>query len=247
VGKFPKRQRRALALVVPMYSPDGVSTRAQIRPNRPRTRAGKTVRYETAHGAGLILDVHPLMRGTVRDPGEPLLITEGVKTGDAATSRGRCTVVLAGVDCWQSKGVPLPCWDHVPLKDRRVFVCFDADVMTKPEVQRALAKLVAFLEGRGAVVRVMYLPRPGGLDDNLAAGEKLAELEMAARPFDAEALVAERLERTPGLRVATADLWHRWGAQTWSTRGDYSARSIFRALIRRAERSGRTVTGGVPA
>lgn len=244
VGMFPKWQRRATALVVPMFSPDGVSTRAQIKPRTPRKRDGKTVKYETAHGAGLILDVHPSMLEKLRDPREPLLITEGVKTGDSATSRGRCTVVLAGVDCWQSKGVPLPCWEHIPLEGRRVFVCFDADVMTKPEVQRALAKLVAFLEDRGAIVRVIYLRRPGGLDDNLAAGERLAELEMAACRFDRGTLAAERLERTPDLRRTLAWLWEDWREMPVKGTGENTRRAVVRELTREAEQTGKVMKDG---
>src|SRR5215218_794030 len=158
VGIFPKWQRRAPALFVPMFSPDGKTTRAQIRPDNPRTRRGKVVKYETALGDGLILDVHPSMMERVRDSSTSLLITEGVKTADAATSQGLCTIALSGVDCWQSKGTPLPCWEHVALEGRRVFVCFDSDCMTKYQVQGALRRLVAFLEDRGANVQVIYLP-----------------------------------------------------------------------------------------
>src|SRR5215212_10715298 len=69
VGIFPKWQRRAPALFVPMYSPDGETTSAQIRPNTPRRnrRSGKSVKYETAHKSGIILDVHPSMLEAVKD------------------------------------------------------------------------------------------------------------------------------------------------------------------------------------
>jgi hypothetical protein len=245
VGMFPKWQRRAPALFVPMFSPDGVTTRAQIRPQSPRIKDGKPVKYETAHGAGLILDVHPAMLEAVRDASTPLWITEGVKTGDSATSRGRCTLVLQGVDCWQSKGVPLACWQQVVLEGRRVFVCFDHDVLYKAPVQRALAKLVAYLESRGALVRIVYLPRPGGLDDNLAAGENIAELEMAARPFDAEALAAERRENNAPLRAALAERRSYLREMPVKTIGQNTRAAVVRILTLEAERSGELAPDGV--
>jgi len=116
--------------------------------------------------------------------------------------------------------------------------------MTKPEVQRALAKLVAFLEDRGAIVRVTYLPRPGGLDDNLAAGERLAELEMAARPFDAGALAAERLGRTPDLRRALSWLWEDWREMPVKGTGENTRRAVVRELTREAEQTGKAMKDG---
>jgi DNA-binding transcriptional ArsR family regulator len=84
-----------------------------------------------------------------------------------------------------------------------------------------------------------------GVDDFLAGGGTVAELLLMARPFERQDLGRERLSQDDNLRGAIEGLWQRWRAQTWCTRGDYSARSIFRALLSRAERSGRTVAGGV--
>ena len=93
---FSKGQRRP-GLVVPMYSPDGVTRGYQIRPNKPRKGGPK---YESPFGGALVVDVHPRMLEEVRSGDGPILITEGGKTGDAATSRGIPTLVLAGVDGW---------------------------------------------------------------------------------------------------------------------------------------------------
>jgi len=84
-----------------------------------------------------------------------------------------------------------------------------------------------------------------GVDDFLTGGGTVAELLLMARPFEPVDVRRERLSRDEALRLTTGDLWRRWRAQIWSTKGDYSARSIFRALIRRAERTGQMVTGGV--
>ena len=153
-------QRRAPAWVAPMYSPDGHITSLQIKPKHPRKdKRGKPVKYDTPAGASNILDVHPFNLERVRDPGVRLWITEGCKKADSLASRGECVIALAGVDGWVRKGgVPLPCWEHVPLEGRETYIVFDSDVMIKPEVQGALERLVTFLEGRGARVRVIYLP-----------------------------------------------------------------------------------------
>ena len=153
-------QRRAPAWVAPMYSPDGETTSLQIKPKNPRKdKKGKPIKYDSPAGARHILDTHPFNLERVRDPRVRLWITEGVKKADSLASRGECVIALAGVDGWVLKGgVPLPCWEHVPLGDRETYIVFDSDVMVKPAVQGALERLVTFLEGRGARVQVVYLP-----------------------------------------------------------------------------------------
>ncbi len=183
---FSERQRRASALVVPMYSPTGELVTHQIRPDSPRQdRNGKQIKYETPAGSEVRLDVHPSQAKRMRDAGVPLWITEGVKKGDALASRGLCAIALQGVECWQRGGLPLPEWEDVKLHGRQVAVVFDSDVTVKPAVQRALAGLVGFLKGRGAAVRVVYLPdgeggRKQGIDDYLAAGGTIQALKSYA-------------------------------------------------------------------
>ena len=152
-------QRRAPAWLAPMYSPDGVTTSLQIKPQHPRKdKKGKPIKYESPASVGNILDVHPFNLERVRNPAVRLWITEGCKKGDSLTSRGECVISLSGVWNWLREGQPVPCWEHVPLEARETYIVCDSDVMTKPEVQGALERLVAFLEDRGARVQVVYLP-----------------------------------------------------------------------------------------
>ena len=151
-------QRRVPALVVPTYSPDGISTDLQLRPDNPRKSRAKVIKYENPAGSRCILDVNPLMLSKVRDPSTPLWVTEGVKKGDALASRGECAISVVGVWNWQRKGELLPCWQHVALDGRDVFLVFDSDVMVKPEVQLALERLADGLKERGAEINVVYLP-----------------------------------------------------------------------------------------
>ena len=180
---FAERQRRAPALVVPMYSPAGDLATHQIRPDVPREDGdGKAVKYETPARSPIRLDVHPGQIGRVRDASAPLWITEGVKKADSLVSRGGCAVALQGVWCWQKDGVPLRDWEDVRLWGRSACVIFDSDVTTNPKVQAALEGLVGFLRGRGARVAVAYLPDAAdggkqGVDDFLASGREIRDLE----------------------------------------------------------------------
>jgi Domain of unknown function (DUF3854) len=199
---FKKYQRRAPALLVPMYSPDGTSTLYQIRPDNPRrTSKGKYTKYETPTGAEIIADIHPSMMEAAKDTSRPLFITEGVKCGDSLSSRGEVTVSIAGVWMAQRDGKLLPCFDHIPLKNRKVFIVFDSDVMVKKGVQDALERTVPLLEERGADVRVIYLPNAAdgskqGIDDYLAAGGTVHEAKALSRRFVPTDIGQIRLSRT---------------------------------------------------
>ncbi len=252
---FPKWQRR-VGLVGPWYSPDGETVSYQLKAKKRRTlQSGKlAAKYESAHGAPQIIDVHPFMREAIKDVRRPLWITEGLKTGDSLTSRGRCTVVIPGV--WnfaiaetESK-VLLPCWDHVPLEGRTVYAGYDADSRTNADVQEALSRLVARLGERGARVLVAYPPpvngdHKAGIDDYLAAGGDVEELERSARPFVPVDVARERLNAGGPFADSIGELWVRWDTAEWPGRGGDTDRAIEKALIRFAEKRGKLVKGGV--
>lgn len=154
----PPVQRRP-GLLAPVYGLDGQVLFNQLRPDEPRVEPfGRPIKYETPAGQKLDLDCHPAIRERVLDLAEPLWITEGIRKGDAAVSAGLACIALLGVDCWQREGTPHQSWERIPLNGRDVFVCFDSDVMTKPEVASALARLDSFLSARGARVHRVYLP-----------------------------------------------------------------------------------------
>jgi hypothetical protein len=198
---FPPSQRLVPALLVPVYNVHGELATYQIRPDEPRIVDGKALKYETPARSRMCLDVPRPARPWLDDPGRPLFVTEGARKADAGVSAGLCTVALLGVWNWRGSAesggkVALPDWEAIALKGardvgREVYVVFDSDVMQKQAVYLALCRLKAFLESRGAVVRVIYLP-PGeggtkvGLDDFLAAGhgpgDLLALASDAVRP-----------------------------------------------------------------
>src|SRR5215217_1484744 len=183
---FGRLQRNVPALLIPVFSPAGEVVLHQSRPDEPRIKDGKAVKYETPSGSRITIDVHPSMRGKLGDPSVRLFITEGIKKGDAMTSRGLCTVTLLGVWNWRGTNehggkTALPDWEYIALEGREVYVVFDSDVMLHPQVYAALERLKQFLEGRGAEVQVIYLPhgeggKKQGVDDYFVAGHGVDDL-----------------------------------------------------------------------
>lgn len=153
----------------------------EFKPDVPRLNAKskKPIKYEAPCGTPRRVFFPPGTGEKVRDPKCEVLITEGAKKAASADQAGYCCVGLAGVDCWKLK-------DHervnrdlqkIEWNGRPVAICFDSDIVDKPEVQGAESRLAAALEKLGAVVRVVRFP-PGpqgeggkttkvGLDDFL--------------------------------------------------------------------------------
>ena len=150
---FAEAQARAPALLLPVWDVSGEVASYQLRPDEPRLLRDRLVKYETRFGDRMVLDAHPFARPGLSDPSVPLFITEGIKKGDALVSKGCCAVALLGVWNWrgtneQGGRVALSDWEAVALNGRQVYICFDSDIMLKPQVHQALARLKAFLETR---------------------------------------------------------------------------------------------------
>lgn len=190
---FALSQRRVPALVLPIHGVAGQVVNHQIRPDTPRHGPdGRAIKYETPRKSRMGLDVPPPVRLWLGDPSVPLFVTEGVKKGDALASRDVCAVALLGVWNWRGTNAQggktvLADWEAIALNDRQVYIVFDSDVMLKPEVHQALARLKAFLETRQARVALLYLPSGPlgakvGVDDYLVAGHRLDDLLTLATP-----------------------------------------------------------------
>ncbi len=193
---FAEYQAYVPALLVPVHSVAGGVALYQLRPDNPRVRDGKPIKYETPAGSRMVIDVPPAVRPILGDPSVPLIVTEGVKKGDAAVSQGGNCIALLGVFNFRGKNeqggtVALPDWESIALNDRDVSLCFDSDVMTNPNVKNALDRLTAFLSRRGAHVRHIFLPPAAdggkqGLDDFLFAGHMMEEIYTLARDASTE-------------------------------------------------------------
>jgi Domain of unknown function (DUF3854) len=155
-------------LLIPVWGVTKQIVTHQFRPDQPRRKGGKPLKYETPAGSRMALDVPRPALEWLGDPTRPLVVTEGARKADAAISLGLCCVALLGV--WNFRGtnaqggkVALGDWEHVASNGREVYIAFDSDVTTKAPVQDALRRLKAFLESRGALVRVITCrPDPAG-------------------------------------------------------------------------------------
>ena len=110
------------------------------------------------------------------DPTSPLILTEGEKKALAGTQAGYSCVRLVGVFGWQlarkrnkyghasGPRYLIPDLAAIPWQGRLVFVIFDSDAATKPQVQAAERHLVAALTAAGAIVRIVRLPAAHDLE-----------------------------------------------------------------------------------
>jgi hypothetical protein len=179
-------------LVIPLYDWRGERAGYALRPDIARNGAnGKPIKYELPKGAPPVLDIAPLTGGDIGDPTKPLLITEGAKKADSAAERGLCAINLNGVYGFRGRNLQggitaLADWENIALAGRAVYVAFDSDIATKPQVESAMQRLAAFLKARGAIVKIVYLLEgengaKTGLDDFFARGGTIAEFFNLAR------------------------------------------------------------------
>src|SRR5215213_9598868 len=200
-----KAGRNVPGLLVPQLRKDGSTWGYQYRPDVPRLRDGKPVKYETPAGQRNGIDVPPGVGARLGDPAVPLWVTEGVKKADAGALAGLCIVALPGVWSWRGGNdhggkVAVADWHDIALNGRRVILAFDSDVMTKPQVRAALNALAGYLVSKGASVEYCHLPELGdgkcGLDDFLAAGHTADDLFALVRPEPPE-IVEEKPQQDP--------------------------------------------------
>ena len=91
---------------------------------------------------------------------EPLGITEGEKKAEKACKSGLPFISVPGVWAWRSKkkGVAaIPDFDRIKWDGRKVYLAFDSDLMTNPDVIAALNALAHELTMRGAKIVIKYL------------------------------------------------------------------------------------------
>ena len=169
---------------LPYFSIDGKATKFFRVRYMEDTRKGfaklttqKPLRYGQPNNTVNELYLAPFLdwRAVADDAECPLIITEGELKAACATKAGYPTVGLGGVWCFQSKkhGTPLlEGFSHFQWKDRVVYVCFDSDAVTNPDIVAAEARLARRLTELGAQVWIARLPSSDeatkvGLDDYL--------------------------------------------------------------------------------
>jgi putative DNA primase/helicase len=150
-------------LVFPYQPVNGAGARAYARVKLDRTPPdGK--RYRSPKGQANRLYVPPLVdRAALADPRVPLWLTEGEKKALKACQEGLCCVAVPGVWSWKTRdardrSIPIADLDAIVWRGRTVFLVYDSDLATKPQVRLAEFALARELQRRGAVVRAIRLP-----------------------------------------------------------------------------------------
>jgi len=176
---FSRSQCNPPALVIPLYDHRGEQVGVQIRPDKPRlNREAKAVKYESPPESCPVIDIPPAAKTAVLDSTRPLVITEGAIKADSAVSKGIPCVSIAGVFSWKPDD---SFWSDVPLSERVVYVAFDSDQATNPNVQKAAVRLYNEFRRHGAMAKVLCLPSgengaKQGLDDFLVSGHTAEDL-----------------------------------------------------------------------
>jgi hypothetical protein len=206
IGVTPAGQR-VPGLLVPLLDVRQSTWGYQFRPDTPRLRGDRLVKYETPTDQRNGLDVPIGVGDQLGDPGIPLFITEGSKKADCAAAHGLCCVALAGVWNWRGTNniggkVALPDWHDVALNDRRVIIAYDGDVARKDSVRIAMDELGKYLAIKGARVEFLHLPdndEKVGLDDYLVAHsvDELWTLVKPIAPSGTDATPADRQKEPP--------------------------------------------------
>lgn len=110
------------------------------------------------------------------NPEIPLVITEGELKAACATKLGFPTIGLGGVWCFKSNNARmplLPMFHEFQWRERIVYICYDSDAVTNPQVmtaENALARELMLLGAQPFIVRIPFLEKDNkkiGLDDYL--------------------------------------------------------------------------------
>ena len=266
---FSRRQRgRGSGILFAVPRPNGETTWSYrpdaVDPENPGHKYEQPCKKLGAPGN--VLYLHPSTRHLIEDTRVPVIFVEGVKKALSLVTAAQVAgvevlvVAISGVWNWLSNGKPIEDMLGIPVDGREVYICFDSDVFSNPDVGDAARRLAAHLIGREARVWVAYLPDQAdgsktGADDYLASGHTYADLMALMHPFDSEDLARMRLRRDERLRAAVEYLWRRWREEDWmrfvgnADKGNWArghtARDTKEALLELAERIGEVDEHGI--
>jgi len=103
----------------------------------------------------------------IQDSTVPLFITEGEKKAMKACQDGYCCVGIAGIYAYLTDQKLIPDFNLINLKERDVYIVYDGDKVSKPNVAQAELRLCEELKELGANVYIVDLPEKYKLDDFL--------------------------------------------------------------------------------
>lgn len=177
-------------IIIPYYKPDGTLLKYGFgdQPQRPFFRVRwletkqpsgfvkpKPRRYTQPRNTGPQVYFPPLLDwpAILKDARVPIIITEGEAKAISGAFHGFPVLALGGVYSFTTPGGRLlPALEEIGWNQRHVYVVYDSDAATNPDVLAAEARLVHELQGlRGAHCHIVRLPADGdekmGLDDYL--------------------------------------------------------------------------------
>ena len=139
----------------------------------------KPIRYQQPKGTAPEVYL-PKVEGldwnvVMQDTSIPIAITEGeIKSLSATVNSGVPHIGLGGVFMWADNKLPIELFERFVFERRDVYIVFDSDIDTNPQVQLAEARLSSYLLKRRAKVRRARLPagtdgEKQGADDFIAA------------------------------------------------------------------------------
>lgn len=195
-GSLPKGlPRQSPAIEIPYFTSGG----ERMPFARYRFVDGGTPKYGQVKGSAPMVYLPPLLEhgrtwsDVLADPTEPLVITEGEFKAACGTVHVAPTVGLGGVWLFKRKDLELlPALAAFQWEGREVYIAFDSDCATNPQVLHARNALCEVLVSRGARPYLVHLPAAEngakqGLDDLVAA--------MGAEALQACITAAEAWER----------------------------------------------------
>ncbi len=168
----------------------GVEVKPDTSPTGQDGRIQKYLKPNESEAAPLFLytGIQGYWKSIIDDILIPLIITEGAKKAGAGLSIGLATASIPGVSTCRKKGRLHQNLNLFAALGRTFYLCFDNDILKKPEVQDALFKLAKELAAKGSKIMVIMLPEgeAKGMDDFIAlhGAEAFRQLVTDALTFE---------------------------------------------------------------
>lgn len=158
------------ALMIPVRNVAGQIVGVQCRPDRAKDAKGPKYCWFSSAERGLSpgAPAHTSIDSASRQPKKGVVrLTEGPLKGDIAETLSAVkTIAIAGVGNWKAAIKPIE-----SIKPEFVYLAFDNDSWSNPNVARAITEVYDDLKGRGYLVQLEIWPDEyKGIDDALAAG-----------------------------------------------------------------------------
>ena len=185
----------------------------------------------------------------IADVEYPIIFTEGEFKSICASNVDFPTIALSGVWNWKAQSRfldKLPDFESLNLDGRKVYICFDSDMHSNPQVLNALYQFAKMLVQLGAIVLVINLPQPTdekvGLDDYLTAHkvEEFQELIDDAKPYEPSRALYEMNSEIAYIRKTNAII--NMGTNNLISLGDFKNGAYANRIIHEPTIKGDKVT-----